>query len=348
MSVALLQEVRFAISFKQQPDLTTALGATDMWSLRQTNTDLIQATPINEDDANDLGKGVYVTETFPSHIESGGPWNGRLTSEAFAQIANFGIGKSTKATAGSGFSYTMNEPVFATDGINLPLATVVEQIRTSTDAITDKLQIGMACEEFGIELKLGPGRDNALFTSQWLGTGGFTKPSGVTIPDLTTEHGLNAGTTTVLTLIGFDYLANKRFANCTFKWKNNIRDNSSYFPGSGSQSGYQLRGRIRRGVPAITLTAQVECDSGSNEEDLLLAQTSGTGQIQMHGASLGGGVFHGLDITFHKMTVKTSKIADLDGIASYNLEYFIEQHPTDGVLTIVATTGQDSILAVGP
>lgn len=347
MSTALLQEVRFAIGFKQQTDLVTPLVAADMWSLRQTNTDLIQATPVNEDDANDLGKGVYVTQTFPSHIESGGPWNGRLSSETGAMVSAFGVGKVAKSTVTGGFTYTIHEPTLATDGITLPVTTVCEQIRTGGDAITDKAQTGVACEEFGIELKQGPGRDNALFTSQWLGTGAFVKPSTITIPALTSEHTLNAGSVTTLTLLGFDYLANKRFVNVSFKWKNNIRDNSSYYPGSGSQSGYQLRGRIRRGVPTITLTAQVECDSGSNEEDLLLAQTEGTGTIELQGALLPSSTtHHGWKIQFFRMTVKSSKIADADGLATYNLEYFIMEHATNGVLQIDATCAQDSILEV--
>jgi len=58
MSVALIQEVVSAIGFHKQDDLTTPLVASDMVSLRQTNEEIIQARPNNEDDANDLGKDV--------------------------------------------------------------------------------------------------------------------------------------------------------------------------------------------------------------------------------------------------------------------------------------------------
>jgi len=350
MSVALIQEVRQAIGFKQQSNLTTPLLAADMVSLRQTNTELVQARPINEDDQNDLGKGVYVTNTFPSHWEAGGPWNGRQTSQALAIISAFGIGIRTSKTATvatGGFVYVFDEPVFATAGLDLPVTTMAVQIRTGGSAITDKAIAGLACEEFGINYRLGPGRDNATFTSQWLGTGTNDKPSTITIPTIYDEASLNAGGITALTICGFNYLTNKRFANVDFRWKNNIRDNSSYFPGSGSQDGYQLRGRMRRGTPTITLTATVECDSGSSEEDYLLAQTEGTGVITCEGAVIDGGPEkHQYEITFHRLSMKATPIGESDGIAAYNIEYFVMEHPSNGVLTIEAITDLDNILTV--
>lgn len=341
MSTALIQEVRYALGFKKQVDLVTPLTAADMWSLRQTNSDFFQSNPVNEDDAADYGKGVYITQTFPSHIQSSGNWNGRLTSEAAAQIVAFGLGAVTKSASGGGFKYTGIAPVFATTGIQLPVTTMLLQIRTGVDAITDKLMVGAACEEFGFEFQEGPGRDNATFTSNWLGTGAFVKPSGVVMPTITDEHTMNAGDITALAFVGFDYLANLRFINTKFSWKNNIRDKSSYYPGSGNQSGYQLRGRIRRGTPTISLTCQVECDSGSSEEDALLAQTSGTGRITLAATSPD----NSLDIQFFKLVPKATQIADADGIASYNVEFSVQQHATNGVLQIDAICLQDHILS---
>jgi len=349
MSVALLQELRFAVGFKQQTDLVTPLVAADMVSLRQTNSELIQAQPINEDDSADYGKGVYATQTFPSHWQAAGPWNGRLSAEALAIITGFALGKYTSkaATTGvGGFLYTYAEPIFSTDGIALPSTTMATQIRTGGSAITDKAIVGVACEEFGLTFRLGPGRDNAGFTSQWTGTGQNVKPSAIVMPTIYDENTMNAGGITELTLLGFDYLANKRFVSMDFKWKNNIRT-SGFFPGSGSQGGYQIQGRLRRGVPTITLTAVVECDSGSSEEDALLAQTTGTGVIHVTGAQVGAGPeFFGWKVTFHKLSVKSSPISDSDGIASYQLEYFLLQDSSLGVMTIEAITSLDDILTV--
>jgi hypothetical protein len=344
MSVALIQEVRFAVGYKAQPDLKTPVTATDMFSLRQTNTDFIQAQPINEDDTNDLGKGVYATQTFPSHINAAGNWNGRLTSEAAAMMCCYGIGGAVE-TLGSGFStYTMKEPIFETAGLNLPVTTMLLQIRSGANAITDKLLVGMACEEFGFEFRVGPGRDNALFTSAWIGTGGYTKPSGYVMPTVYQEHSINAGGITTLDFIGFDYLANLRFVNFRFGWKNNLRDNSSYFPGSGSQGGYQLRGRMRRAAPTITLTTQVECDSGSSEEDALLNQMAGTGML----VAASGTANNSLSLHFYKIVPLATPIADADGIASYNVTFLVMQDPTNGVMQIINETSQAGIGAVGP
>lgn len=341
-TIALTQQTLFAVSFKKQVDLVTALSAADMWSLGGTAIDL-HAQPISEDNATDLGKGVYATNTFPSHIDAGGSWNGRITSEALAQIIAYGIGLVVKTAAGTGgFKYTAVAPDLTVTGLDLPVATGVQKI----GAVADKLLLGLALEEFNISLKSGPGRDNATFTSTWLGTGGFTKPSGITIPAAYTEHSMNAGTITTLTLCGFNYLTNKNFVSTDIGWKNNIRDQSSYYPGSGNQSGFQLRGRVRRGVPTITLKATVEAQSGSSEEDALLASTEGTGVIVMTGPAGGitGGSTHKLTITFHRLRVRNAPVADADGIAAYNLEYSVLQHATNGVVTFEITCEQDSIL----
>jgi len=342
MSLALTQQTRFAISKKKQVDLVTALTAADMLSLTGTAIDF-HATPVNEDNATDLGKGVYATNVFPVSWDTGGTWNGFLTSEAMAVISAFGVGAVVETTvATGGFKITMVAPQLETTGLDLPVASVVQTI----GAVVDKLLIGMACEEFGLQLKSGSGRQNAQFTSSWLGTGKNTDPSGITMPAAFSEHGLNAGGITSLTLIGFDYLANHRFSTCDFNWKNNIRDGSSYFPGSGSQGGYQLRGRVRRGVPTLTLKATVEADSGSNEEDALLSQTEGTGVITVVGPTFaGGGGAHTYKLTFQRLRVKTSPITDLDGISGFSVDYSILQHPTNGVLTIEATTETTGILS---
>lgn len=344
MSVALLQEVRFAVGFMAQKDLVTPLTAAQMFSLRQTNTDLIQAQPINEDDSADLGKGVYPTQTFPSHIQSGGNWNGRLTAEAASVLAVYGMGTAVASGTGPAFTYTMNEPVFATTGLSLPVTSMLLQIRTGVNAITDKLLLGMACEEFGFEFKIGPGRDNALFTSNWAGTGGYVKPSGIVMPTIFQENSINAGGITALKFIGFDYLANLRFVNARFNWKNNLRDQSSYFPGSGQQLGYQLRGRMRRGVPTITLMCQVECDSGSSEEDALINQTPGTGSLVANAADTA----MNLALTFHKIVPRASPISDADGIAAYNVDFLVMQDPALGVMQIVTNCAQDQIGTPAP
>lgn len=342
--MSLTQQQRFAIGFKQQNALTVPLVATDMVSLHQTQSDLIQVQPINEDDSQDIGKGVYTTQLFKSYLQAGGPWNGRLTSEAFCMLLAFALGAVTKAatTATGGFKYTASAPDLSA-GLTLPVTSVlIQEADTIDESIT-----GIALEEMTINFKSGPGRDNATFTSTWLGTGAYVKPSGLTMPTIYAEHSLNAGGLTALTLLGFDYLANKRFVDLTFGWKNNIRDQSSYFPGSGNQGGYQLRGRIRRGAPTVTLTSTVEVATGTSEEDALLAQTTGTGTITCLGDEIASGPeSHQAKISFAKLGVKTSKKGDSDGIRIYQLEYSVLQPGSTPVITSEGICMLDNILTV--
>lgn len=342
---SLLQEMKVALGFKKQADLETALVAADCVSLRTTNAELPQPVFNNEDDAADLGKGVYATQLFKSHLSAQFPMNGRLSSEWGAILAAFGLGNATKSAAGSGFKYTCTGPVFATAGLEMPSTTIVGAIRQGGSAVYDKALIGCCLEEFGIELRSGPGRDNATFSSSWVGSGRFASPSTITIPAAYGEHSLNAGNVTAMTLLGIDYLALARFVSVNFGWKNNIRTDSAYFPGSGSQNGYQVAGRMRRGQPGPTLSAVVEAVTGSAEQSNLENQTTGTGVITLEGAVIGAGPEkHTFKVTFHKLAAKASPIAEADGITTFQIEYTILEHASNGVLTIEATCEQDDIL----
>jgi len=336
MALALSQDKFLAIGKKKQAALGTALLAADMLTLSGTQMDL-QARPINEDNAEDLGKGVYATTVYPSHIEAPGTWNGRITAESLGLISAFAIGSVSKAVSGDGFKYTMVAPVLETDGLDMPVTTIA----TKTGAVNNKALIGMACEEFGIQLQSGPGRDNAQFTSSWVGTGKFASPSAITFPAAYAEHSLTSGNIYALSLIGFDYLTSGRINQINFGFKNNMRQ--GYFPGSGSQSSYQLQGRMRRGVPTITLTARAEADSASSEEDALLAGTEGTGVIHLRGAALGASYFE-WKITFHRLRLKATPLEDADGIAAYACEYTVLKHSANGVFTIEAIFDEDDVL----
>lgn len=341
--MALFQDFRMAIGFKKQSALQTPLVVGDMWSLRFTSQEPPNVEFVNDDDAQDLGKGVYVTQVFPSHINVPGGINGRLTSEWAAMLTCFGFGKTTKTAAGSGFKYTCVAPNFSTDGLEMPSTGIVAQIPEGGGTVTDKHLVGMACEEFGFQLNSGPGRDNAQFTSTWIGSGKFVSPSTITIPAFATEHPLNAGGIATLTIIGIDYLSNARFISFNFGLKNNIRQ--GYFPGSGSQNNYQLQGRMRRGTPQITCTARVEAAAGSAEEANLLAQTEGTAVMTLNGAVIGAGPeVHQLKITLHRVTTKAAKIGQEDNIVTYDVDLSPMQHSTNGVVTTEVTCEKDAIL----
>lgn len=334
---ALTQDTYLAIGKKKQADLTTALTASDMLTLAGTQIDF-DAQPINEDNAADLGKGVYATDVFKSHIAAAGTWNGRSTAEALALCAAYWVSKVSKSSSGDGFKYTMVAPDMETDGLDLAVTTVA----TKVGGVHNKALVGVACEELGLQIQSGTGRDTCTFTSSWSGTGKFSAPSGITFPSAASEHSLTAGALDICTLIGVDYKGSSRINQVNLGFKNNIRQ--GFKPGSGSQSGYQLQAKMRRGTPALTLTGRFECESGSSEEDILLAGTEGTGVIYLKGAALGV-AYAGFKITYHRIRLKTTKIGDADGIAIYDCDYSILKHATNGVFTIEATIAEDNLLA---
>lgn len=338
MAVALTQDIRFAVGFKTQADLVTALAAADMWSLTGTAIDLYPE-PKNEDNAKDLGHGVYPTQNFPSHIEATGQWNGRMTSEAMAMIALYGLSNgATKTTPATGAKKYVATAPDLLSGLDMQATTMA----LVNGSVSDKALIGVTCEDWGFTFTSDPGRDNALFTSNWVGTGKFAKPSNISLPSPYAEHSLNAGGLSTLSLVNFDYLSNKRLNSVQFNWKNNMRP--GFYPGSGSQNNFQIQGRLRRGTPTISLKSSVQCDSGSSEEDALVGQTVGTGTILVTGALITGSTYHSFKITFHRLLVNAAKRGDSNGISSWDVEYTVQQHATNGVLTVEHIIEQDNVL----
>lgn len=345
--VKLLQTLRMAIGYKQQSALATALVAADMISLRHTSAEAPQVQFLTESDAADFGKGIYPTQNFKKNRDVNFPLAGRLTSEWGAILSTFGLGKTTKTAAGTGWKYTSTQYNPNTDGLAMPVTTILAQIGSGVGAILDKAIIGCACEEFAISAKSGAGRDNSTFTSTWVGTGRSASPSSIVMPAFATEHALNAGGISALTINGINYLTANRFVTLDFGWKNNLRLDSGFHPGSGEQDGFQVRGRMRRGVPAITLKATVEAETGSAEEANLINQVEGTAVITFDGAQIGAGPEkHQFKITCHRVVPITNPIGENEGIATYGVEVQILEHASNGVITIEATCEQNNVLAI--
>src|SRR4030095_10229245 len=100
----------------------------------------------------------------------------------------------------------------------------------------------------------------------WVGTGKFVKPSGLTMPAFQNEHSLRAGGATI-TIMGVDYVATHRFVSCAMGYKNNVKLDQGFYPGSGIQYNASIRGRMRRGFPTPTLSFVAELDRDSDEFD---------------------------------------------------------------------------------
>lgn len=343
---ALTKEIALALGFKKQSGIATALVAADMFRLRQTNPVMPLPNPIRESDKDDIGTDIYATQTFPSHTEAKITVEQRLTSANFAWLSTFWCGATVKTAADTGWKYTSVAPQlanFVANGIDLPTTTILAAVRQGGTPVSDVALVGMACEEFTMDFKSGPGRDNATISSQWMGTGKSVSPSTITMPAATTEYSLNSGQMTVLSLLGVDYIANQRFLSLSITCKNNIREGLMRYPGSGSQDGFQLGGRMWRGTPEITVKATVLAEAGSAEQASLISGAEGPLTFTIVGAAVGT-AFHTCKVTLHRVQIKAAPASDQDGLIAYDLDVEPLNHVSNGYATFEATTNLNNIL----
>ena len=341
-----IQEVVTALGFKKQSALQVPLVAADMVCLNQTNRETMLPDLAYESDKDDMGKGTpFATQLFPLTARSGGPFNSRLTSEIAAIMGVFGIGLTTKAAAGTGFLYTCSVgTTFAALETDMPVTTFVQSCRQGANDVFDFGLIGMALEEFSLQLKTGVGRDTAVMNSNWVGCGKYASPSTIAVPAAYSEHSLNIGGATAITILGTNYVSNLRFLEGEFRWKNNIPVDKNYVPGGGTQNEFNLMGRMRRGVPEASFRMQVEVVDGSSEWAAFLAQTTGTVVLTIEGATIGAGPDkHKLTITLHQVQFKAHRWTESDGLIVADIECDVQLHATNGILTYAATTELDNI-----
>lgn len=350
--MALLQDLKNAIGYQAQADLVTPVPESGMWSLRQTNRAVPQPTLITETDRDDIGKGIWATQIYPVSWDVTIPWEAYLSSENAAQVIAFALGKVVETAAvPSGASYKITPFDNNIDCFHdVPVTTFVTSIRSCNQDVEDEKFIGVACEDFLIRIQSGPGRANATISSNWVGTGKFTAPSGIVIPPFTPEHLLNAGGTITLSINGNDYITNKRFVSAEIGYKQNIKLDQGYYPGSGSQQGAAIRGRLRRGVPALTLNFVVEYEHDSNELDLFFAQTPGTADIQIDGATIGVGPGkHSLKAHYPKVVFRAVTKGENDNTLTASIECEVLQDTSTGeVVTFTVVTEKPGIAVKAP
>ena len=159
----------------------------------------------------------------------------------------------------------------------------------------------------------GPGRANSKITVEFAGSGKYVEPSGIAMPAATLEKLLPSASLT-LSVNGVDYVTNKNIVSLETSWKNNIRLDSGFFPGSGFQTPGDattgaIRGRLEFGNRAGALKFTARFDSTSTEYAKLKAQTSGTAMI-----TLTFDANNSLQITWQKVTFAMAEIGETDQI----------------------------------
>ena len=329
-----IRETKICFGKVPQTDLVTPNVVSDMWSLLKTNTALMQTDLRTETDALDIGKGdEFPINVYKTAASTTVALEKYCTSEFMAWLFCFGLGNATKtggATTGYTYSATPQDPVVQC--INQPAFTWAEQIRAEPNSVIDRAGIGMVVNDFTITMESGPGRANCRVASNFIGTGQILIPSGYTFPVTQSEHLLNASGTTKLMINGIEYLlgnAKGRFNNLEFRWNNNTRTDSGYFPGSGLQNGFAVRGRMEFGTRDLSLTFVARAVLGSQEYNNLINLTEGITEITVQGAAIGTS-FHQMDLLFPRTIISAETIGDADGIVTVNCTVSILK-PTDGV-----------------
>lgn len=339
------QELTGCIGFKKQAALQTALVAADTWNLHRTNGDIDLPQFVIDTNREDFGKGTpFATQTFKNRVDQQFNWSARLTSENAAQMFAFALGKAAKTAAGPGFKYTCTPLVGVTDGIAMPTTTAVLAVRQGASDLFDYAMVGLACDEVTLSLQNGTGRDTAAITSRWIGSGKYVSPSTITIPAAATEHYLNIGTTSTLTIRSQNYLTNLRFMNLSLSWANNIDPEMGFYPGAGAVNGFSVMGRMLRGRPVCSFSFTALFENGSTELDDFLAQTEGTASIDLTGDVFDTTQNHKVEIDLHRIIFRNVTIQPMGNLIGVSVDCEVMEHTSNGVLTVAVTNEQDDIL----
>jgi hypothetical protein len=146
-----------------------------------------------------------------------------------------------------------------------------------------------------------------------------------------------------LTINGVNYVSNKNIVSLETSWKNNVRLDGGFFPGSGFQTpgdggSGAIRGRLEFGNRQGALRFVARFENGSTELTKLRQQTAGTAVI-----SLAYDTNNSLELTWHKVSFATAEVGETDGIVTVSVDCLPMWDETNGVVSAVAKCGVDGI-----
>ncbi len=344
MSTTRLQEVLICFGKGKQVDISTAQAAAVMWRFTKLNASLINPKLATENDADEYGKGhEFPTVTYKTAWDVGCTLEKYLGAEIGAWAVAFGLGKVVKTGAGP-YTYTCTPLIpSAGDAAELPYLSYVEQIRPGAGVVVDRQAVGVAVESFQISVGSGPGRANSKISIELVGSGKvIDSATGITMPAATAEKLLPSASLT-LSINGVDYVTNKNIVSLETGWKNNIRMDSGFYPGSGFQTAGDgstgaIRGRLEFGNRQGNLRFVARFMNGSDEYTKLKAQTTGTAVV-----TLAYDANNSLQLTWQKIAYSVVEIAETDQILTVAVDCVPLYDSTNGVLTAVGKTAVDGI-----
>lgn len=233
-----------------------------------------------ETDKDWIGKGsefVSATGVYPTAKTFGGSASRYGSAEWMLWSWVYALGHNTLASS----LYTAT-PLANATSLEPPYFSLLAQLAGGGGTLFDETHIGCAVEEVVTEFKYGPTLASITNNCTYIGSGKITTPSGVSAPSVLSEKYMHSQSMAI-TINGIDYVAGSPGAATmlmgSIGWKNNIIAPLMYYPGSGSQDGAAIGGRMLIGnrVPTLNFTAFLQSDS--TEYAKLVAQTNGTAVI---------------------------------------------------------------------
>src|SRR5579885_2468027 len=344
MSTTRLQEVLICFGKQKQTDISTANTGAGMWRFGKLNAALANPKLNTENDAEEYGKGhEFPTQSFQTSWDVTGTLEKYLGAEIAAWAMAFGLGKVVKSGATPNFTYTCTPLMPASgDAAELPYFSFVEQIRPGAGVVLDRMAVGCVVEGWTIAIGSGPGRTNSKITIEFAGSGKVTEPSGIVMPAATAEK-LLPSASLALSIDGVDYVSNKNIVSLETGWKNNVRLDGGFYPGSGFQTpgdgaSGAIRGRLEFGNRQGTLRFTARFESGSTELAKLKNQSTGTAVL-----SLTYDPNNSLEITWQKVSFATAEVGETDGIVTVSVDCLPMWDDTNGIVSAVAKCGVDGI-----
>jgi hypothetical protein len=335
--MANLQELVDGFSYGKQTDIVTPQIAGHMWRTTNLNTKPWAKMPMNEDDRTEIGKGhEFPTQLFKSHYAMPVYEISKYASSEFLTWAMcYSLGNVVLTGAGP-YTYVVTPALGATNttGLELPYFSFVQQIRPGGSSIIDEMLVGCAVKAWKLSIKNSPGRASCMISVECVTTGQYTSPSVITLPAILQPNEFNAGMITALTINGVNYLsggAAKNFVSLEASWDNNFR--SGFFPGSGTQDGYQIQGRFEWGDRVYAMQLVVRAAAGSAEYAALIALTTGTATITLLKDSN-----NSFSMVNQKMGFQVAELSNTDGIVTLQITGEQLYHATNGLVTVTCIT----------
>lgn len=331
-----IREILIGFGFARQDDIATANTVAGIWRLGKLNAAFAGPRLNTENDAAELGKGhEFATQIFKTSWDVQGQIEKYLGSDFAAWAMAFGLGKAVKSGTTPNWVYTCTPLDPVTDGIELPYFSFIEQIRPGAGVVLDRMAVGCAVEGWTLTVGSGPGRENSKLVVEIVGSGKHTEPSAITLPAAVVEK-LLPSASLVCTINGVDYVTNRNIVSLEATWKNNLRVDEGFYPGSGFQDAGDatsgaIRGRLEVGDRECGMQFTARFANGSTELTKLKQQTEGTAVM-----SLSHDVNNNLELTYQRIQFSLAELGETNGIVTVRVTCTPMMHSSNGLLTAVA------------